>query len=206
MAEGCLVNRLEAALRGVLRDLGEDGRRAAVIGGLAVSVRSEPRTTRDVDFAVAVDDDRDAERVVYRLSVRGYRINAPLEQEAVGRLATVRMTPPGGVGETVVVDLLFASSGIEREIVERAEFLEVFRGVSVPVACLADLVALKLLSRDDARRPQDRLDLHALLSRASPEELAITRADLALITGRGFHRNRDLQAALEAALIEFKVA
>ncbi len=205
MAEGSPVNRLESALRRVLQDLGEDGRRAAVIGGLAVSVRSEPRTTRDVDFAVAVDDDREAEQVVNRLSARGYRINAPLEQEAVGRLATVRMTPPGGVGETVVVDLLFASSGIEREIVERAELLEVFRGVSVPVACLADLIGLKLLSRDDARRPQDRLDLHALLTRASREELAITRADLTLITARGFHRNRDLHAALEAALAEFGV-
>jgi hypothetical protein len=109
------VNRLESALRRVLKDLDEDGRRAAVVGGLAVSVRSEPRTTRDVDFAVAVDDDQAAEQVVYRLSVRGYQIKAPLEQEAVGRLATVRMTPPGSVGETVVVDLLFASSGIERE-------------------------------------------------------------------------------------------
>jgi predicted nucleotidyltransferase len=198
------VNRLESALRRVLKDLGEDGRRAALIGGLAVSVRSEPRTTRDVDLAVAVDDDVDAEQVVYRLSARGYQLKIPLEQEAVGRLATVRMTPPGAVGETVIVDLLFASSGIEREIVERAEPLEVFRGVSVPVARRAELIALKILSRDDARRPQDRLDLHSLVTRASPEELVCARADLTLITDRGYHRNRDLVAALEATLIEFK--
>jgi predicted nucleotidyltransferase len=200
------VNRLESALRRVLKDLEEEGCGAAVVGGLAVSVRSEPRTTRDVDLAVAVDDDQGAEKVVYRLSGRGYRVMLPLEQEETGRLATVRMTPPGGVGETVVIDLLFASSGIEREIVERAESLEVFRGVRVPVARRADLIALKLLSRDDARRPQDRLDLHALLTRASSEELAITRADLALITERGFHRKRDLQAALAATLIEFHVS
>lgn len=199
------MNRLESALRRVLKDLADDQRRAALVGGLAVSIRSEPRTTRDVDFAVAVDGDRVAEQVVSQLRNRGYQIELQLEQEAVGRLATVRMTPPGGVGETVVIDLLFASSGIEPEIVARAELLEVFKNLRVPVAVRADLIALKLLARDDARRPQDRVDLHALLSRASPDELAMTRAALSLITERGFHRDRDLEAALEAALLEFKL-
>lgn len=198
------MNRLESALHRVLKDLTDDKRRAALIGGLAVSVRSEPRTTRDVDFAVAVDGDLAAEQVVFQLVSRGYQIKLSLEQDVIGRLATVRMTPPGGVGETVVVDLLFASSGIEPEIVARAELLEVFKDLRVPVALRADLIALKLLARDDARRPQDRLDLHALLTRAGPDELAITRTALSLITKRGFHRNRDLQAALEAALLEFK--
>ena len=198
------MTRLEAALRRVLGDLEDDGCPAAVVGGLAVSVRTEPRTTRDVDLAVAVEDDRGAEQVVFRLSNRGYLPQVPIEQVATGRLATVRMKPPGSVGETVVVDLLFASSGIEREVVERAESLEVFRGVQVPVACLADLIALKLLSRDDSKRPQDRLDLHALLTRATPEDLAIARADLKLITDRGFNRRKDLKATLETALAEFK--
>ncbi len=103
-----------------------------------------------------------------------------------------------------MIDLLFASSGIEPEIVARAELLEVFKDLRVPVALRSDLIALKLLARDDARRPQDRLDLHALLTRADLDEIAATRAALSLITERGFHRNRDLHSALEAALLEFK--
>lgn len=44
--------------------------------------------------------------------------------DAVERLATVRMTATGGV----VVDLLFASSGIEPEVATRAERLDVLPG------------------------------------------------------------------------------
>ena len=40
----------------------EGGHRAfALIGGLAVSARSEPRFTRDADFAVSVGSDAEAE-------------------------------------------------------------------------------------------------------------------------------------------------
>jgi hypothetical protein len=41
--------------------------RWALIGGLAISVRSVPRFTKDLDFAVAVADDSEAEGVVHRL-------------------------------------------------------------------------------------------------------------------------------------------
>lgn len=43
-------------------------RRCALIGGLAVSVRAEPRFTRDIDLAVTVRDDADAERLVNSLA------------------------------------------------------------------------------------------------------------------------------------------
>jgi hypothetical protein len=46
-----------------------------------------------------------------------------VEQEAVERLATVRLTVVDDV-EGPVIDLLFASSGIEREVVAAAESLE----------------------------------------------------------------------------------
>jgi hypothetical protein len=52
------MNAVEVALRAIAADL--DGRKArwALIGGFAVSIRSEPRFTRDVDVAVAVSGDR----------------------------------------------------------------------------------------------------------------------------------------------------
>jgi predicted nucleotidyltransferase len=188
------------ALVGALRDLRELRPRFALIGGLAVSARCEPRTTRDVDLAVGAVDDQEAESLVRELGSRGYVVLSSVEQDATGRLATVRLRPPGAGPQGAVVDLLFASSGIEREVVERAEVLAILRGVEAPVARTGDLIALKILSRDDETRPQDGIDLRALLSVASGEEVGRARAALELITARGSHRGRDLIALLDAAV------
>jgi hypothetical protein len=67
----------------------------------------------------------------------------------------------------------------------------------VPVACVAHLIALKLLSRDDRTRPQDRVDLAQLLRVATPADLDFARAAVALIQARGFQRNRRLTDDLE---------
>ena len=55
------VSRAEAALRRIVSDLRALDRRFALVGGLAVSARTEPRLTRDADIAVFVTDDGDAE-------------------------------------------------------------------------------------------------------------------------------------------------
>lgn len=161
----------------------------ALVGGLAVSVLSEPRTTRDLDVAVAVEGDAEAERVVQQLQNRGYRLAAaPIEQTARGRLATVRMLIPGRKVEGILFDLLLASSGIEREVVAAAETLEVLPGVWVPVVQLSHLLALKIL----AFRPQDREDARQLLRWARPSDLEITRRLLDLIERRQYNRGADL--------------
>jgi hypothetical protein len=54
-----------------------------------------------------------------------------------------------------VIDLPFASSGIEREVVADAEPIELLRNVMIGVARTGHLIALKVLPRDDVRRPQD---------------------------------------------------
>jgi predicted nucleotidyltransferase len=104
-----------------------------------------------------------------------------------------------------VVDLLFASSGIEPEIVAAAESIETVRGFTVPVARLGHLIALKVLARDDRSRPQDRVDLAALVSRADDAALAEARESLSLVARRGYHRGRDLAAALAATVDEFQL-
>src|SRR5512147_2592763 len=96
------VNRLEAALRRIAADLANTERRWALIGGLAVGARSEPRTTRDVDVAVAVSDDVDAEALVYTLHSKGYQAVTVLEQDAKSRLSTVRFQLPAGDARGVV--------------------------------------------------------------------------------------------------------
>jgi hypothetical protein len=118
-----------------------------------------------------------------------------VEQEAVNRLATVRLIPPGE--PSLVVDLLFASSGIESEIVAASEFIEIADGVMARVATIPYLIATKILSRDDDRRPQDRMDLIALHKAASESDIAIARTALAIIQARGFNRGKDLMMELE---------
>ena len=124
------------ALAEILRELSRLGRPVAVVGGLAVSARTGPRFTRDVDLAVVVQDDRQAEALVRDLALQGYRPSALVEQDAVGRLATARLVAPIEGGTPLLVDLLFASSGIEREVVSAAESLEIFPGIHVHVAAV----------------------------------------------------------------------
>jgi hypothetical protein len=112
------LSRAEAALRRIVADLRELGRRFALVGGLAVSARTEPRP--------------------------------------------------------------------------------------VPVARLGHLIALKVLARDDRTRPQDRVDLAALLTQADAAALGEAREALTLVARRGFQRGRDLLAGLDAALNEFR--
>ncbi len=191
------MTSLETALREIDTDLVRAGVSHALVGGLAVSVRTQPRFTRDADLAVAVTSDTEAEALIHELRTRNYRVEAIVEQDAVGRLATVRLTrsnephPP-------VLDLLFASSGIEPEVVAAAEPIELLPNLRMGVARTGHLIALKVLSRDDVGRPQDLVDLRALLSVATPVELARARDALMLIAARGYHRGRDLASEMNA--------
>jgi hypothetical protein len=192
------MNRLAVALTSISRELDELGARWALVGGLAVSIWAEPRLTRDVDVAVAVAGDHEAERLVRDLSTRGYRAVQLVEHEAVSRLATARLASP--VAHPVVVDLLFASSGIEPEIIASAVRIGIFEGLQVPIATRAHLIAMKVLARDDRSRPQDFDDLVSLVRGAEPAEIEAARQALDLIAERGFGRARDLRAALAAVL------
>ncbi len=149
-----------------------------------------------------MEDDQAAESLVRHLRTRGYVILAIAEQEAVGRLATVRLTPPNEPETGVVVDLLFASSGIEAEIVGAAEDIELVEGLAMPVARIGHLIALKVLSRDDERRPQDLADLRVLLKAAAPEEITMARESLELVRVRGYNRNIDLLSSFERLLVD----
>lgn len=189
---------LADVLTRIAGELGGLGAPYALVGGLAVSVRTEPRFTRDVDLAVAVGSDDEAEAIVRALRASGYRVLAHLEQTAAGRLASVRLEAEAGAP----VDLLFASSGIEVDVVGAAEPLEVLPGVTVPVATMPHLLALKVLARDDRLRPQDRGDAVALIAAMSEADLDETRACLARISERGYQRARDLGADLDQLLGE----
>lgn len=194
------MNRLEAALRNAATEFERLGALWALVGGMAVSARSEARFTRDVDLAVSVAGDDAAEQLTRSLVTAGYRVLATVEHEKQGRLATVRLGSQSSTSDDPVLDLLFASSGIEPEIVAAAERLFIVPGLLGPVARTGHLIAVKLLSCNDQHRPQDRTDLLKLRAVADPPELEMARRAVRLITDRGFARGRDLESALDVLL------
>jgi len=190
------VTSVEEALRRSVADLSTVVQtRWALVGGLAVSARTVPRFTKDLDFAVAVASDAEADGVVHGLQSRGYQPLEIHEQDYVKRLSGVRLVHQAS---DVAVDLLFASSGIEGEVVASADRLEVLPGLTAPVATTAHLIALKIL----AGRNQDLTDLGYLIPAASSEGLDAARNAVKLIQARGFNRGQDVVADLESLIAD----
>ena len=184
----------EEALVDVTARLTRLGVAHALVGGLAVSIRAEVRFTRDVDLAIAVDSDADVERITQALAAEGFALIAVVEQDDKNRIAIARLRSPSAI----VVDLLAASSGIEREIVEAARETPELPGVAVALS--EHLLAMKILSMRDARL-QDRIDARGLLA-IGPVDVAEVRRLLSLIETRGFARGQNLGEKLDALIAE----
>lgn len=182
-----------------IADLQECGAEFAVVGGLAVGVYAEPRFTSDVDLAILSEDDQTAERLTVAMFQRGYQLVSQLENKPTRRLRAVRLKL-AGEENCPLVDLLFAASGIESEVVNNAVVAEVFPGVVAPVARPAELIAMKLLASDNHRRHFDSRDMIVLIHEADSATIEIVRNRLVLIESRGWNRSRDLKAEFESLL------
>lgn len=186
------------------------GAKFAIVGGLAVTVRGRPRFTHDIDFAIAVDGDAMAEQILGYLIRYGYRPVEELDRTDRERLATMRLLPPGGTLEMLendeipIVDLLFASCGIENEVVADAKLFSVFPGVRLPVALAPHLIAMKVLS-NSPRRPQDLADIQSLILKSDEKMITEARHLVAMIVKRGFNDGRDLSAELDQHLLRFRL-
>ncbi len=95
----------------------------------------------------------------------------------------------------MLVGVLFCSSGVEPEIVAAAEVLDLAGGLRAPVATGGHLVAMKVLSEHNQRRPNDHDDILVLL-REPETDIDQARALLRLMESRGHHRGKDLVARL----------
>lgn len=183
------------ALSTVIRDLAALKVGYALVGGLAVSVRGEVRFTRDIDIAIGVDSDAGAEALIFELARLGYRVVATIEQSNTGRLATARLE----TDSDILLDLIFATTGIEPDIVRRATTIDLPGAGRIPVASPEDLLVMKVLSMSD-ERPQDRMDARGLL-RANPDlDLDAVRQSLQKIEESGNHRQQDLAAKLDSLI------
>ena len=184
---------LLASVETLLSVLTGRGVAGCLVGGLAVSVRCDPRFTLDADVAVAVADDDEAQAHIRALMQTGYEVTATVEQQAVDRLAMVRLVDTTGTS----IDVLLASSGIEHEIVTAAEQVEVVPGAVLPVARVGHLIAMKLLSVAPGRET-DAADLRHLAAVADGDEWLRAQDAVEAIVVRGYGRGRDLVGDLEA--------
>jgi hypothetical protein len=99
---------------------------------------------------VSVPSDEEAEKIIRSLQLRGYRVRAIVEHDARKRLATVCLAL--SYPDDVVVDPLFASSGIETEVAIAAEALEILPGF----AAKGDGTLGTLCRFSDSRQARDR--------------------------------------------------
>jgi len=192
---------IELLARRLADDLQAAGAAYALVGGLAIGARTGPRFTRDVDLAISVTTDDEAEQVLGQLIQRGYRPQAEINQDRADRLATMRLVAPFDTGAdpeegNPIADIICATCGIEPELVAAATPVTIAPKLTLPTARIPYLIAMKVLSESDERL-QDRLDLQALLAAAAEEDHAAVPPLLELITQRGYHRGKDLQATLE---------
>lgn len=151
----CAVNEpLQITLADVVEFLSSNRVAYALIGGLAVSLRGQPRVTMDVDIVVAVEMERALE-LISSLQSSKFR---PLFDDVGEVVARSFILPLRHRTTNVKVDLSIGLSGFERQAVARAEVRQL-AGIAVRVATTEDLMIMKVL----AGRPQDDQDLRGLM-------------------------------------------
>jgi hypothetical protein len=126
----------------------------ALIGGLAVSLRGQPRVTADVDLVIAADVQR-ALSLAGALEGTNFR---PLFDGVEEVIEQAFILPLRHRQTNVKVDLALGLSGFEQQAVIRAESMQV-AGSTISVATTEDLIIFKIL----AGRPQDEQDLQGLV-------------------------------------------
>ena len=155
--------RVIKVLHASISALNAQSARFCLVGGLARAFLAEARSTKDVDFAVSVPSEAAADEVVRQMQSSGFLLRS-LFQRNDGALATARLT----LGQIPTrCDLLFSTSGLEGMVVEGAVIHEVTPGTHAPVITRPHLIAMKLV----AARPQDLIDIEALLDVASLSDI-----------------------------------
>jgi len=130
----------------------KNGANYALIGGLAIGLRSRPRTTKDVDILLAVSQLR-LPGLVADLAARGFSLD---ERAVIEEFVRHHITAFQYRG--VRVDWLKPVLPAYQHVLDRAVTEHSF-GRPVRVATADGLIVLKLI----ASRPQDVADIGALL-------------------------------------------
>ncbi len=147
--------RLRQTLIEAVDLLEQRGISCALIGGLAVSLRGQPRMTLDVDLVIHAEI-ADVLRLVADLSQTTF---SPLFSGVEEVVAKAFILPLRHRTTGIRVDLAIGMSGFERHAIERATRMPIGSG-TIPVVTVEDLLVMKAL----AGRPQDEEDIRGIVA------------------------------------------
>ncbi|MEO7205285.1 MAG: nucleotidyl transferase AbiEii/AbiGii toxin family protein [Steroidobacteraceae bacterium] len=187
-----MAEHLPAGLLGPLADLGKwleaVPAQAMIVGGVAVSLLSRPRFTQDID-ALAILAESEWQRAIEIAARYGIlpRIANALEFARESRVLLLVHS-----ATSIDIDVIFGGLAFERNAVMQAQIHEV-GGMPVRLPRIEDLLIMKAI----AHRPQDMLDVDALLA-AHPD------ADLESV--RRWVREFGAAAAMSDLLVDFDKA
>ena len=151
-----MTDPLQTTLRDLASWLQSESILFAVIGGIAASVRGEPRFTADIDLVVAIDVDQ-ALQLSERLPASPFQ---PLFAGIAEVIQTAFLMPVRHRATSIPVDIAIGLSGFEQQAIARAT-LASMGDFQVPVVTAEDLILMKLL----ASRPRDLDDIHRIVLR-----------------------------------------
>ena len=155
-----------AALEEIFSVIAQSGARYLVVGGVAVVLHGHPRFTADLDLAVQLDRDN-VLRLITALKELDYRPRAPVEAEALADASTRESwIRDKGLVVFSLHSPRFPATEIDLFVEEPFDFDEAYgrafradmNGTIVPVASIADLIAIKRV----AGRTRDLEDIAAL--------------------------------------------
>ncbi len=147
------------AVAGLANALNELNLDAVLIGGVAVSLGSHPRSTQDVDALVMFDTAMISD-LLGTLQRHGF---VPLFRDAAAVAVATRVAPLRHTSSGIRVDIALGCMPFEQEVVDRrSASIEV--EVDLPLATPEDLIILKSI----ASRPKDLEDIRNI-ALAHPE-------------------------------------
>jgi len=164
------VSDFDAFCRFAFSFLEEQGVRFLVIGGLAVVVVGEPRTTADADAIVFVAP-AEADALIKKAARAGFELDEAAEKRRLATTGTLRFRRG-----RFQIDLITASLPFEEAAFRRASRHSLF-GVLLPFPSPEDLILFKVLAGREkdmldaigvARRHHDRLDIGYLEATLQP--------------------------------------
>ena len=153
-----MINSFKYQLRQLVDFLEEAGIDYAVLGGIAVSVYSEPRMTQDIDLNIVLDMN-DLKEFLGKSRKYGFRPIPPNINKFVNETGVVpmRFFKDGVAGK---FDFIIAQNPIEFAGIKRARSKKIL-DVRVKIVTAEDLLLHKLLSD----RPRDREDAQGIILR-----------------------------------------
>lgn len=156
MSDPRSLAELEDAVRAILAWSETSRVPILIIGGVAVSILSKPRTTRDVDVVAWLPDPGEWRAFLVNAERHGIvsRIPDALEFSLKSRVLLLKHDPSG-----VPIDVSMGALPFEENAVRRAVLTEV-GAIRIPLPIPEDLIVMKAV----AHRSRDMVDIESILS------------------------------------------